>query len=266
LAGGDGTLSVNDIIIRDYLKRLKLPAIARNYQNLAREATDGNRPYEEYLSALLEQEVISREESTRKNRISRACLPYIKTLEGFDFAAIPALNKQKVLQLSQCNFVKQKENVALLGNSGTGKTHLLIALALCACRHGYRVRYWNASGLVTHLLLAQREHRLLQMEKQWLKQDLVVVDEVGFVPYTPEGAQLFFRFMASRYERGSIIVTSNLEFSQWSSVFGEERLTDALLDRLTHQCHILLMNGDSYRFRQSISRQEKEVGKHPDKS
>ncbi|TEB06338.1 IS21-like element helper ATPase IstB [Pelotomaculum propionicicum] len=259
-------MSVNDIIIRDYLKRLKLPAIARHYQDLAREAADCNRPYEEYLSALLEQEVISREESTRKNRISRANLPYIKTLEGFDFAVIPALNKQKVLQLSQCNFVKQKENVALLGNSGTGKTHLSIALALCACRHGYRVRYWNASGLVTHLLLAQREHRLLQMEKQWLKQDLVVVDEVGFVPYTPEGAQLFFRFMASRYERGSIIVTSNLEFSQWSSVFGEERLTDALLDRLTHQCHILLMNGDSYRFRQSISRQEKEVEKHPDKS
>jgi len=187
--------------------------MARHYQNLAREAVDNNRTYEEYLSALLEQEVITREENTRRNRISRAYLPYIKTLEGFDFAAIPALNKQKVLQLSQCNFVKQKENVALIGNSGTGKTHLAIALALCACRHGYRVRYWNAPGLVVHLQLAQREHRLLQMEKQWLKQDLVVVDEVGFIPYTPEGAQLFFRFMASRYERGSIIVTSNLEFS-----------------------------------------------------
>lgn len=249
----------NGVLIGDYLKRLKLPAVARNYQDFARQAADHNRSYEEYLAALLEQEIISREESTRKNRISRACFPYQKTLEEFDFSAIPALNKKKVLSLSQCDFIKQNENVAMIGNSGTGKTHLAIALALCACRQGYRVRYWNAPGLITHLLLAQHEHRLIQMEKQWLNQDLVVVDEVGFIPYTPEGAQLFFRFIAARYERGSSIITSNLEFAQWSTVFGEERLTDALLDRLTHQCHILLMNGESYRFRQCMKRQEEGV-------
>lgn len=118
------------------------------------------------------------------------------------------------------------------------------------------MRYWNAPGLVTHLQVAQQENRLLQLEKQWLKQDLVVVDEVGYIPYSPECAQLFFRFMAARYERGSCIVTSNLEFAQWSTVFGEEKLTEALLDRLTHRCHIILMNGESYRFRQSMKRQE----------
>jgi DNA replication protein DnaC len=253
--------TVSDVLIRDYLKRLKLPSIARHYQDFARQAADHNRSYEDYLSALLEQEVLSREESTRKNRISRAYFPFIKTLEGFDFTAVPTLNKKKVLLLSQCDFVKQKDNICMIGNNGMGKTHLSIALGLCACRQGYRVRFYNAPGLVTHLLLAQQEHRLVQMEKQWLKQDLVIIDEVGFIPYTPEGAQLFFRFMAARYERGSCIITSNLEFAQWSSVFGEERLTDALLDRLTHRCHILLMNGESYRFRQSLKRQEEEVDK-----
>ncbi|MHB8986921.1 MAG: IS21-like element helper ATPase IstB [Eubacteriales bacterium] len=252
---------MSDLVIRDFLKRLKLPAIARHYQELARQAADHNRSYESYLSALLEQEVLSREESTRKNRISRAYFPLAKTLEGFDFAALPALNKQKVLLLSHCEFIKQKENIVMIGNSGTGKSHLAIALGMCACRQGYRVKFFNAPGLVTHLLLAQQDHRLVQLEKQWLKQDLVIVDEVGYIPYTPEGAQLLFRFMAARYERGSCIITSNLEFAQWPSVFGEERLTEALLDRLTHRCHILLMNGESYRFRQGLKRQEKEVDK-----
>ena len=233
-----------------------MPAIARYYQEFARQAVDQNRSYEDYLGKLLEQEVISREESTRKNRISRASFPYLKTLEDFDFSVIPSVNKQKVLRLSQVDFVKQNENIVMIGNSGTGKTHLAIALALCACRQGYRVRYWNAPGLVSHLLLAQQEHRLIQMEKQWMNQDLIVLDEIGFIPYTPEGSQLFFRFIAARYERGSCILTSNLEFAQWSTIFGEDRLTDALLDRLTHRCHILLMNGESYRFRQSMKRQE----------
>lgn len=124
----------SSILIDDYLKRLKLPAIARNYQDFARQAADHNRSYEEYLVALLEQEIISREESTRKNRISRACLPYQKTLEEFDFSAIPALNKKKVLSLSQCDFIKQKENIAMIGNSGTGKTHIVTALGILRCR------------------------------------------------------------------------------------------------------------------------------------
>ena len=253
--------AVSDLVVRDYLKRLKLPSIARHYQEFARQAADHSRSYEEYLSALLEQEVLSREDSTRKNRISRAYFPLSKSLEGFDFAALPTLSKQKVLLLSQCDFIKQKENVVMIGNSGTGKTHLAIALGMCACRQGLRVKFFNAPGLVTHLLLAQQEHRLIQLEKQWLKQDLVIIDEVGYIPYTPEGAQLLFRFMASRYERGSCIITSNLEFAQWPSVFGEERLTEALLDRLTHRCHILLMNGESYRFRQGLKRQEEGVDK-----
>lgn len=247
-----------ELLLKDYLRRLRLPAVARHYKALARAAAENNRSYEEYLCALLEQEVLAREESARVSRVRRAHFPYLKTLEDFDFTALPGLNKQKVLALSRGEFVRLKENVVLMGNSGTGKTHLAIALGLCACRQGYRVRFYTASGLVSELLLAQKEHRLLQLEKQWLKLDLVVVDELGYVPYTSEGAQLFFRFVAARYERGSTLITTNLEFAEWVQVFGDERLTAALLDRLTHRCHILLMNGESYRFRESLQRRQQE--------
>lgn len=248
-----------DLLLQNYLKRLKLPTVARNYRALAREAAEKNCPYEEYLCSLLEQEVLTREEHMRQVRIRRANFPVLKTLEGFDFTAIPSLNKQKVLSLSQGEYIKQKENVILIGNSGTGKTHLAIALALCACRQGYRARFYTAPGLVTELLAASREYRLPHFEKQWLKQDLIVVDELGYVPYTPEGAQMFFRVIAGRYERGSVIITSNLEFPEWTQVLGEEKLTAALLDRLTHRCHILVMNGESYRFRESLKRREEDL-------
>ncbi|MFZ5633721.1 MAG: IS21-like element helper ATPase IstB [Bacillota bacterium] len=251
-------MSVNTLLLESHLKRLRLPAVARQYQALAREAAEKNCTYEEYLCALLEQEVSAREESRHKLRIKQAGFPLIKTLEGFDFTAIPSLNKQKVLMLSQGEYIRQKENIIAIGNSGTGKTHLSIALALCACQKGYRVRFYTASGLVSELLAAQQEHRLLKFEKRWISYDLVLIDEIGFVPYSREGAELFFRFVATRYERGSVIITTNLEFAEWTQVFGEERLTAALLDRLTHHCHILLMNGESFRFRQSLRRQEKE--------
>ncbi|MCG0278933.1 MAG: IS21-like element helper ATPase IstB [Thermanaeromonas sp.] len=247
-----------ELLLKEYLHKLKLPAVARHYKSLARTAAENNRTYEEYLCALLEQEVLSREESALKNRIRRANFPYFKTLEEFDFTALPSLSKPKVLTLSRGEYIKAKENVIFLGNSGTGKTHLAIALALCACRQGYRVRFYTAPGLVTELLAAAREHKLLSLEKQWLKQDLVVVDELGYVPYTTEGAQLLFRFLAGRYERGSVLITSNLEFSEWVQVFGDERMTAALLDRLTHHAHILVMNGESYRFRQSLRRRQEE--------
>lgn len=163
-----------------------------------------------------------------------------------------------MLTLSRGEYIKAKENVIFLGNSGTGKTHLAIALALCACRQGYRVCFYTAPGLVTELLAAAREHKLLSLEKQWLKKDLLVVDKLGYVPYTPEGAQLFFRFLAGRYERGSVLIISNLEFREWVQVFGDERMTAVLLDRLTHRAHILVMNGESYRFREGLRRRQEE--------
>jgi DNA replication protein DnaC len=198
------------------------------------------------LCTLLEQEVLTRDENSRRLRIKQAGFPVLKTLEGFDFNAIPSLNKQKVLALSRCEYIRAKENVIAIGSVGTGKSHICSALALCACQMGCRVRFYTAPGLVTELLQAQREHRLNKFEKRWLNYDLVLIDELGYVPYTKEGAELLFRFVASRYERGSVMITTNLEFAKWTQVFGDEMLTTALLDRLTHRCHILVMNGESY--------------------
>lgn len=251
-------MSATAMFLQTYLKRLRLPTVLKHYPALAREAAERNRTYEEFLCALLEQEVSARDESSRRLRVKQAGFPVVKTLEGFDFSSIPSLNKQKVLTLSQGDYIRAKENVIAVGNTGTGKTHICIALAMCACQQGYRVRFFTAPGLVTELLQAQKEHRLGKFEKKWLHYDLVLIDELGYVPYVKEGAELFFRFVANRYERGSIMLTSNLEFSDWTQVFGEERLTAALLDRLTHRCHILLMNGESYRFRESLKRKDSE--------
>ncbi|MCL6559814.1 MAG: IS21-like element helper ATPase IstB [Firmicutes bacterium] len=248
----------SNLLLEGYLKRLKLPAIARSYREIARDASERNSTYIEYLLALVEQEVIHREEASLRRRIKQARFPYIKTLEDYDFSLIPSLNKNKVLLLAQGDFVDKKESVVFLGNPGTGKTHLSIALGLCALKRGKKVRFYTANGLANELLEAQQEYRLVRLEKQWLAQDLVILDEIGYVPFTKTGAELLYQFCASRYERGSMIVTTNLEFSQWAEVFGDERMTAALLDRLTHRAHILLLNGESYRFRESMRKQEIE--------
>lgn len=242
------------MLLDTYLKQLKLPTLIKNYQVFARQAAEKNLTYEEFLCDLLEQEIIQRDDNNLKRRMRYAKFPTAKTLETFDFKEIPGLNKNKVLQLSQGEYITKAENIILVGNSGTGKTHLATALATCACREGYKVRFYNVAGLVNELLIAQNEHNLLKFEKQWLKLDLIVLDELGYIPFSPIGAQLLFQFCSSRYERGSIMITTNLEFSEWTSVFGEDKLTAALLDRLTHKCHIIQMNGESFRFRQSLER------------
>lgn len=245
-------------LLEAYLKRLKLPAIARTYREIAREAAETNQTYTDYLLALVEQEILQREEASLKRRLRQARFPYLKTLEDYDFSLIPSLNKNKVLLLSQGEYLAHKECVIFLGNPGTGKTHLAIALGLCALRRGKKVRFYTANALAQELLEAQQEYRLGRLEKQWLAQDLVILDEVGYVPFTKTGAELLYQFLAARYERGSMIVTTNLEFSQWTEVFGDAKLTGALLDRLTHRAHILVLNGESYRFRESLKRQQQE--------
>ena len=248
-----------DLLIRHHLKRLRLPAMAQGYQKLAREAAEGNQPYEEYLLRLLELEAAQRDENMQKRRITQARFPYLRTLDQFDFSAMPSVNKAMVLQLATGDYLARKENVILIGNMGTGKTHTAIALALLACRQGKKVRFYTATGLINDLLEAQEQRALGRRMAQLQKLDLLVLDEVGFVPFTPEGARLLFQMCADRYLRGSLVITTNLEFARWGEVFGDERVTGALLDRLTHHCHILEFNGDSYRFKESLREKEAAI-------
>ena len=244
-----------DIRLPILLRQLRLPTVAANYRKFAQEAAQAGQPYEEYLLALLEHEANQRDINRRKRRVHEARFPVKRTLDEFDFAALPSLNRNKVLDLAKGEYIDRHENVALIGSIGTGKTHIAISLGLAACQQGRRVRFYTAAGLINALLEAQETHRLGKLETWLMKQDLIILDEVGFVPFSQHGAQMLFTFVSQRYLRGSLIVTSNLAFAEWTEVFGDPRLTSALLDRLTHRCHILEFAGDSYRFRQSLHRQ-----------
>jgi len=213
------------------------------------------------LLALTEAEVHAREANAERKRIARARFPALKTLDSFEFAAIPALNKQAVLELTKGHYLEAKENIILVGPTGTGKTHISVALGIGACRQGKRVRFTTAAGLINELIEAQAQLRLSKLETTLLKLDLLILDEVGFVPFSKTGAELLFGVLTERYERGSVLVTTNLDFASWTEVFGDARLTGALLDRLTHRCHILEFQGDSYRFKESLRRREKTRAK-----
>ena len=203
---------------------------------------------------LAELELLERERRLVDRRIHQARFPAVKSLDSFDFAAIPSLNKLLVLELARCEYVERRENVIALGNSGTGKTHVALGLGLAACQKGLAVGFTTAAALVHELIEARDERRLLRLQKQLAAYRLLIIDELGYVPLSSTGAELLFEVFSQRYERGSVIVTSNLPFDEWTSMFGSERLTGALLDRLTHHVHILELNGDSYRLKVSRAR------------
>jgi DNA replication protein DnaC len=229
------------------------------WEKLAREAAAKNEAYENYLLRLTEAEVTTRSANALSARIRAAGFPVIKDFDTFDFAAIPSLPKQKVLDLARGQWVEQHSNCCLIGNAGTGKTHVAIALGLAICRLGQRVRFVTAASLVTQLEEAQQQHRLDRLLSQLDRLDLLIIDELGYLSFSRSGAELLFQVFADRYERRSLLVTSNLAFSEWGSIFQGDRMTAALLDRLTHRCDIFEMNGESYRFRESMkTKKEKD--------
>ncbi|MHB2017241.1 MAG: IS21-like element helper ATPase IstB [Candidatus Xenobia bacterium] len=242
------------LLIDAYLKRLKLPGVSRSFLALAREAEAANQTYEAYLLAVLEQEVQQRDTNVQKARLRQAKLPEVKTFDQFDFSAVPSLNKPKVVTLASGEYIAKAENIIFLGGNGVGKSHLATALAVCACRQGKRVRFVTAPALVNDLLEARQNYRLSRAEAGYQRVDLLIVDELGFVQFAKDGAELLFNLLARRYERKSTIVTTNLEFARWTEVMGDQTLTGALLDRMTHHAHILKIDGDSYRFKQSLRR------------
>lgn len=243
-----------DLLLQTHCKRLRLPTLARNYKKFAQEAAEHKQSYPHYLLALLEQEVLQREANQERRRIQAAKFPVLRTLDTFDFATVPSVHKQKILELARGEYITQLENVLFVGEIGTGKTHLATALGVAACRQGKRVRFYTAAGLINELTEARDERRLLRLQALLMKQDVIVLDEVGFVPFSAQGSQLLFQFCSERYQRGSMILTTNLEFPRWTEVFGDPQLTGALLDRITHHCHIVECHGDSYRFKQSMKK------------
>lgn len=248
------------LLLQSNLKALRLPTMLAEHGKLAREAAEGNQDYLDYLLRLTELELANRSANALQARIKRAGFPVHKDLDGFDFSAAPGLSKPKILELTRCGWIDERQNCCLIGASGTGKTHLAIALGLAACRAGRRVRFSTAATLVNQLEEAQKQYQLDRFLKQLDKVDLLVCDELGYLSFSRTGAELLFQVFADRYERASLLITSNLPFSEWQQVFQGERMTAALLDRLTHHCEIFEMNGESYRFRESM-KQKRDGGR-----
>jgi len=242
------------VLLAYHLKALKLPTFLREYDKVARQCAAEGVDYPRFLLRLAEQELIDRERRMVERRIKAAKFPTVKSLDSFDFAALPSLNKALVMELARCEYVERRENIIALGNSGTGKSHIALGLGLAACQKGLSVGFTAAAAIVHELMEARDEKRLLRLQRQLVAYKLLIVDELGYVPLSQTGAELLFEVFSQRYERGSTIVTSNLPFDEWTSLFGSERLTGALLDRLTHHVHILEMNGESYRLNQSKRR------------
>jgi DNA replication protein DnaC len=207
---------------------------------------------------------MSQRESNRVERcISQAKLPVLKELSQFDWSSVQGVSKTRVFELAQGGYISQAEPILMIGNPGLGKTHVATGLALAACRQGRRVRFYNVATLVNDLISAQHELKLSRFLAQLGKQELLVLDEFGFIPFTRDGANLLFQLSSALYERAALIIPSNLKFGDWNSVMGEEHLTAALLDRLTHRAHILEFLGDSFRFRTRLRQAEQrgeEVG------
>jgi DNA replication protein DnaC len=244
------------ILLTHHLKSLRLPTFLREHDKLARLCATEGVGHLDYLSRLAELEMIDREGRMIERRIKLAKFPAIKSLDSFKFKAIPSLNKMQVLDLARCEYIDRRENIIALGPSGTGKTHIALGLGLAACQKGLSVGFITASALVHELMEARDEKTLLRFQKKLSKYSLLIIDELGFVPLSKTGAELLFEVFSQRYECGATMVTSNLPFDEWTQTFGSERLTGALLDRLTHHVNILEMNGDSYRLNQSKSRQK----------
>ncbi|BAJ79397.1 putative transposase-associated ATP-binding protein [Acidiphilium multivorum AIU301] len=259
-----GAIETPQVLLAHHLKALKLPTFLREYAKVAAECAKDRADHPKFLLRLAELELLDRERRLVERRIRAAHFPAVKSLDTFDFTAIPSLNKMLVLDLARCDYINAHDNIIALGNSGTGKTHVALALGLAACQRGLSVGFMTAAGLVHQLMEARDERRLLRLQAQLASLKLLIIDELGYVPLSQTGAELLFEVFSQRHERGSTIVTSNLPFEDWTSVFGAERLTGALLDRLTHHVQILEMNGESYRLKQSRARRRKGIEKAGD--
>ena len=242
------------VLLKHHLKALRLPTVAAECEKVATRAAAENVDHLGFLLQVVERELIERERKAADRRLKAARFPAEKTLAEFDFAARPSVNKPLVLDLARGDYLGRRENVLLVGPSGTGKTHLATGLAMAACSQGKRVRFWRVTELITTLREAEQDRHLLRLRQQLAKLDLLVLDEFGYVPASKAGAELLFDVIGTAYERTSVILTTNLPFENWTEVLGSERLTGAALDRITHRCQIIETTGESYRLQDAKRR------------
>ena len=244
----------SELLLKHYLKKLKLPTILREYKSIADNCAKDNVGYSEFLLRLFERESLDREKRAAERRIKNAKFPVLKTLDTFDFALQPSVNQKLIKELMTGEYIDKKENILFAGSSGTGKSHLATALGFAGCSQGRKVKFFTVRELVTHLIETTEQRQLERTLKQIERFDVIILDELGYVPFTKTGSELLFDIISRAYERQSLIITTNLEFECWVDIFGCERLTGALLDRLTHRIHIIEANGPSYRLMQSKKR------------
>lgn len=240
------------------LKELKLSSMLTNYQALSRHAIESGMSYEDYLLSLTEIELQIRTENRLKRYLREARFPLVKTLENFEFESAPKLDKRLLMELSNGRYIQEKRNVIFVGKSGTGKTHLSTSLGIEACRQGLRARFTTGTSLANELIESRDDKSLNKRIQRYSKYKVLIVDELGYIPFSKEGSELLFQVFAERHEKGSVIITTNLGFSDWTQIFGETTLTAALLDRLTHKAYIIECDWDSYRFKDSIKHKNKK--------
>jgi DNA replication protein DnaC len=242
------------VLLQHHLKSLRLPTIGRECEKVAGRAASENLDHLAFLLQLVELEMIERERRAAERRLKSAKFPYHTTLDEFDFSAASSINKPLLLELMRGDYLDGRENILLVGGSGTGKTHLATSLGIAACNQGRRVRFFRVTELITLLMEAREERQLLRLRAQFGKQDLLILDELGYVPASKAGSELLFDIISTAYERQSLIVTTNLPFENWTEVLLSERLTGATLDRLTHRCQIIETGGESYRLQDAKRR------------
>ncbi len=241
-------------LLLENLKALKLSTMIRNLQGYLRQAKQEQLSYEEFLLNLSEIEVQVRKENGRKRRLREAKFPLIKPLEVFNFDAAPDLDVRLIKDLSSCDYVKKSRNVIFMGKSGTGKTHLATALGMEACKQGVRTRFVTGCGLANELIEARDEKVLARSIKRYAGYGLLIIDELGYVPFSKEGAQLIFQILAERHERKSVMLTTNMGFGDWTQIFGDPSMTAALLDRITHKAHVINCTWESYRLKETLKK------------
>lgn len=244
-------------LLIENLKKLKLSTMLRDLESMIRQAKQESLSYEEFLLNLSEAEVQTRQENGRKRRLQEAKFPILKPMETFDFDAAPGLDIRLMKELADCDYAKKSRNIIFVGKSGTGKTHLSTALGMEACKQGIRSHFVTGCGLANELIEARDEKQLGRAVKRYASYGLLIIDELGYIPFSKEGAQLIFQILAERHERKSVIITSNKGFGDWTEIFGDPSMTAALLDRVTHKAHIINCDWDSYRLKETLKRSPK---------